>query len=63
MYLTINERFFIPDMIHYLRVYIKGCHVYQLHRNEKAQSRQLLHMINPNYKPITRLGKDLKVMP
>ena len=26
-YLTISEKFFIPDLIHYLRSYIKGCHI------------------------------------
>ena len=40
-YLTINDRFFIPNLIHYLRSYIKGCHICQLTRNEKPPSRQL----------------------
>ena len=31
-YLTINDRFFIPNLIHYLRSYIKGCHICQLNR-------------------------------
>ena len=26
-YLTINDKFFIPNLIHYLRSYIKGCHL------------------------------------
>ena len=26
-YLTISEKFFIPNPIHYLRSYIKGCHI------------------------------------
>ena len=34
IYLTINEMFFIPDLIHYCKVYFKGCHIYMLHRNE-----------------------------
>ena len=34
-YLTINDNFFIPNLIHYLRYYIKGCHICQLSRNEK----------------------------
>ena len=29
-YLTINDRFFIPNLMHYLRLYIKGCHICQL---------------------------------
>ena len=34
-YLTINDKFFIPNLIHYLWSYIKGCHICQLTRNEK----------------------------
>ena len=33
-YLTIDNKFFIPNLIHYLRMYIKDCHICQLHRNE-----------------------------
>ena len=29
-YLTISGKFVIPNLIHYLRSYIKGCHLYQL---------------------------------
>ena len=63
MYLTINDKFFIPNLIHYLRSYIKGCHIYQLTRNEKPPSRQLQTRINLNYRPLSRLSMDLKVMP
>ena len=30
IYLTISDKFFIPNLIHYLRSYIKGCHLCQL---------------------------------
>ena len=33
--LTINDKFFIPNLIHYLRSYITGCHICQLMHNEK----------------------------
>ena len=39
MYLTISDTFFIPNLIHYLRSYIKGCHTCQLSRNEKLPTR------------------------
>ena len=42
--------------------HIKRHCVCQLHRYEKPQPRQLQHRINPNYKGISRLGMDLKVM-
>ena len=62
-YLTISDKFFIPKLIHYLRSYIKGCHLCQLSHNEKPPSRQLQTRLNPNYVPMSRLSLDLKVMP
>ena len=40
-YLTMGDKFFIPGLIHYLRLYIKRCHVCQLYRNNKLPTRQL----------------------
>ena len=62
-YLTINDRFFIPNLMHYLRLYIKGCHICQLNRKGKPPVRQLQTRINLNYRPLLRLSMDLKVMP
>ena len=62
-YLTISDKFFIPNLIHYLRSYIKGCHTCQINRNKKPPSRQLQTRINLNYRPLSRLSMDLKVMP
>ena len=30
-YLTISDKFFIPNLIHYLRSYMKGCHIANYH--------------------------------
>ena len=38
-YLTISEKYFIPGLIHYLWLYIKGCHICQLSLNDKASTR------------------------
>ena len=62
-YLTISDRFYIPNLMHYLRSYIKGCHVCQLTRKDKLPERQLQPRINLNYRPLSRLSMDLKVMP
>ena len=62
-YLTISDKLFIPNLIHYLRSYIKGCHICQLSRNEKPPTRHFQTRINPNYTPMSRLSMDLKVMP
>ena len=62
-YLTISDKFFTPNLMHYLRPYIKGCHICQLSRNEKLPTRHFQTRINPNYIPMSRLSMDLKVMP
>ena len=62
-YLTISDKFSIPNLIHYLRSYIKGCHICQLTRTKKPLTRQLQTRINLNYTPLSRLSMDLKVMP
>ena len=36
-YLTISDKFFIPNLIHYLRSYIKGCHTCQLYKKINRQ--------------------------
>ena len=63
MYFTINDKFFNPNLIHYLRSYIKGCHICQLTRNEKLPRRQFQTRINLNYRPLSRPSMDVKVMP
>ena len=35
MYLTINDKFFIPGLMYYLRSFTKGCHICQLVRADK----------------------------
>ena len=50
--LTISDKFFIPNLIHYLRSYIKGCHMCQLSRNEKLPTRHFQTRINANYIPM-----------
>ena len=62
-YLTMSDKFFILNLIHRLRSYIKGCHLCQLACNERPPPRQLQTRINPNYLPLSRLSMDLNVMP
>ena len=61
-YLTIVDKFFIPDLMHYLHSYIKGCHICQLSNKDKIPTRQFQARINLNYRPLSRLSMDLKVM-
>ena len=62
-YLMINNKFFIPNFIHHLCSYIKGCYICQLSHNGKPSARQLQTRINLKYRPLSRLSMDLKVMP
>ena len=62
-YLTMKDNFFIPNLMHYLRSFIKGCHTCQLSRSDKPPPRQLQPQIYLNYRPLSKLSMDLKVMP
>ena len=62
-YLTMKDKFFIPGLMHYLRSFIKGCHICQLARSDKPPMRQLQPQIYLNYRPLSKLSMDLKVMP
>ena len=57
-----GDEFYISNLVHYFRPYIKGCHLCQLAHNEKPPPRQLQARINPNYVPLSRLSMELKVM-
>ena len=59
----IGDKFFIPSLIHYLHLYIKGCHKCQLLCNDKPPTRQLQTRINLNYRPLSKVSMDLKVIP
>ena len=62
-YLIIRDKFFIPGLMNYLRSFLKGCHICRLIRNDKPPTRQLQTRINLNYRPLSRLSMDLKIMP
>ena len=62
-YLMLKDKFFIPNLMHYLRSFIKGCHICQLSRSDKPPTRQLQPQIYLNYRPMSKLSMDLKVMP
>ena len=45
-YLTISDNVFILNLMHYLRSFLKACHICQLSRNDKPHSRQFQTRIN-----------------
>ena len=40
-YLTMADKFFIPDFMHYLHSYIKGCHICQLSKKDKIPNKTI----------------------
>ena len=62
-YITIADKFFIPDLMHYLCSYIKGCHICQLSKRNKIPTSQCQTRIDLNYRTLSRLSMDLNVMP
>ena len=58
-----KDKFFIPNLMHYLRSFIKGCHICQLSRSDKPPTRQLQPQIYLNFRLMSKLSMDLKVMP
>ena len=62
-YLTMADKFFILDRMHYLHSYIRGCHICQLSKKDKIPTRHFQKRINLNYRLLSRLSMDLKVMP
>ena len=62
-YLTMKDKFFIPNLMHYWKSFIKGCHICQLSQSDKPPTRQLQPQIYLNYRPLSNLSMDLKVMP
>ena len=58
MYLMMKDKFFILNLMHYLRSFIKGCHICQLARPDKPPMRQLQSQIYLNYRPLLKLSMD-----
>ena len=52
-YFTISDKFFIPNLMDYLRSFLKGCHICHLTRNDKPPTRQLQTRIHLNYRPMS----------
>ena len=53
-YLTMSDKFFIPDPMHYLQSYIKGCHICKLSNKDKIPNRHFQGRINLNYNSFSR---------
>ena len=61
-YLTMADKFFIPDLMHYLCSCIRGCHICQLSKKDKIPTGHFQKRINLNYRSLSRLSIDLNIM-
>ena len=61
-YLTIGRQVLYPRSYALSKIVHKRCHICQLTRKDKPPSRQLQTRIYLNYRPLSRLSMDLKVM-
>ena len=63
MYLTLRERFFVPNLFHCIRQYVASCSDCQMTR-KKEQSPIAQHKRIPDdFRPMARLSCDIKEMP
>ena len=53
-YLMMKDKFFIPNLMHYLRSFLKVCYICQLARPDKPPMRQLQPQIYLNYRPLSK---------
>ena len=62
IYLTMKDKIFNPNLMHYLKSFIKGCYVCHLARPDKLPMRQLKLQFHLNCRPLSKLNMDLKMI-
>ncbi len=62
-YLTIADKFYIPNLAHHVRAYITGCHVCQMFKKGKQFERPYEKRVNLNTPALTKIHMDIKHMP
>ena len=62
-FLTISDRFYIPNLAHYIRMYIASCHRCQMIKQGKSKQRYREGRIFLNYRPMSKVSMDIKYMP
>ena len=60
---TIQQRFYCPNIHHYIRLYVTGCHVCQLFKNSKRFDRPYQNRTDLPTEPLSRIYLDFKHMP
>ena len=63
MYLTLREKFFVPNLFDCIQTYVQSCEICQVTQNRNKE-RKAYHIRVPfDFKPMTRLSYDIKHMP
>ena len=60
---TIQQRFYCPNIHHYIRLYVTGCHVCQLFKYSKRFDRPYHNRTDLSTEPLSRIYLDFKHMP
>ena len=58
-FLTISDRFYIPNLAHYIRMYIASCHTCQMIKQGKSKQRYREGRIFLNYRPMSKVSMDI----
>ena len=62
-YMTINQRYYIPNLAHHIHAYITGCHLCQLLKAGPRFNRPHQRRININVPALSKISLDIKYMP
>ena len=60
--LTTRQKFFIPNLMHYIRSSLKACQICQMHKAGSTPQRQFENRINHNYISTSKLSCNIKYM-
>ena len=60
-FLTISDRFYIPNLAHYIRMYIASCHRCQMIKQGKSKQRYREVEYFLNYRPMSKVQYGYKI--
>ena len=62
-YMTLGQRFYVPNLPHHIRAYIIGCHICQTVKAAPQVKRPFQKRININIPAMCKISMDIKHMP
>lgn len=61
--MTLQERFYVPNLVNHIRAYITGCHICQLFKKGKSHNRPFQKRVHLNTPALSIMSMDIKHMP